>query len=342
MRGYPAGVSTDTAANPAFAREVAPYRRELLAHCYRMLGSAHEAEDVLQETLLRAWRGYAGFEGRSSLRTWLHRVATTTCLNALKGMRRRPTPSGVDGTSSDPSDDLVNGREVPWLQPMPDTLVDLPDDPAAVVSGRESIRLAFVAALQHLPPRQRAVLLLRDVLALRASEVADTLDTTTAAVNSLLQRARATMDDLTLRPDAVTEPTEAARRELLDDYVAAFERKDIPRLVELFTSDIVWEMPPFVSWYRGADAVGRHLATRCPGKPGGILMVPVTANGQPGFAQYFRATSGEGYDAFLVQILDPSADGIRHVMNYLGPEVFDLFGLPRWVAQADSSGMRSP
>ncbi|EHR63420.1 sigma-70 family RNA polymerase sigma factor [Saccharomonospora cyanea] len=332
---------TDTAADPGFTQQVAPYRRELLAHCYRMLGSPHEAEDVLQETLVRAWRGYDGFEHRSSLRTWLYRVATTTCLNALKGMRRRPTPCGVDGTSSDPADDLVNGAEVPWLQPMPDALVELPDDPAAVITSRESIRLAFVAALQHLPPRQRAVLLLRDVLAWSAAEVADALGTTAAAVNSLLQRARTTLEGLALRSDAVTEPTEAQQRELLERYVAAFERKDIPRLVELFTADVVWEMPPYVSWYQGAEAVGAHLDKRCPGRPGGILMVPVAANGRPGFAQYLRDEKGGGYGAFLVQVLEPSADGIRHVVNYLDTGVFDLFGLPRWVAQSDSSGMRS-
>ncbi|WP_277681643.1 sigma-70 family RNA polymerase sigma factor [Saccharomonospora azurea] len=333
---------TETAVNETFAQLVAPYRRELLAHCYRMLGSPHEAEDVLQETLLRAWRGYAGFEHRSSLRTWLHRIATTTCLNALKSRRRRPTPCGVDGTSSDPADDLVDGGSVPWLQPMPDTLVDLRDDPGAVVSARESIRLAFVAALQYLPPRQRAVLLLRDVLAWSAAEVAETLDTTTAAVNSLLQRARTTLDRRTWRSDTLTEPTAAAQRALLDRYVAAFERKDIDRLVELFTADIVWEMPPYVSWYRGREAVALHLERRCPGRPGGIRLVPVRANGRPGFAQYFLDDAGEGFDAFLVQVLDLSPRGIAHVVSYLDPEVFDLFGLPRRIGQADSSGMRSP
>src|SRR5262245_21154500 len=254
--------TADKTADEDFLRLADPYRRELLAHCYRMLGSLHDAEDLVQETYLRAWRSYDRFEGRSSLRTWLHTIATRACLTALESRSRRPLPTGLGTPSSDPGDNLVRQPEVPWLEPIPDTMVH-PDgtDPAAIVGTRQSIRLAMVAAMQHLPPRQRAVLILRDVLSWKAAEVAELLDTTTAAVNSSLQRARAQLDQVAPSEDDISEPSLAEERALLDRFVAAFEHKDIPAMVELFTKDAVWEMPPFVEWYQGAETIARLIDT---------------------------------------------------------------------------------
>jgi RNA polymerase sigma-70 factor (ECF subfamily) len=283
-----------------------------------MLGSVHDAEDLVQETYLRAWKAYSQFEGRSSLRTWLYRIATTACLTAIEKRTRRPLPTGL-GSDSDPEDDLVDGNEVLWIEPVPDELVGA--DPATIVTERETIRLALVASLQYLPPRQRAVLILRDVLKWRAAEVAELLETSTPAVNSILQRARAKLAEVT--EEAVVEPSTTAQRELLDRYVTAFEAKDIPAIVNLFTNDVVWEMPPFKSWYRGPDAVAKHLAIRCPGE---IRVLPVHANGQPAFGMYL---SGE---PFNVQVLTIGEKGITHVVNFLDPSLFELFGLPPSVA----------
>src|SRR5438270_6659133 len=200
---------TDTAVNEDFLRKADPYRRELLAHCYRMLGSVHDAEDLVQETYLRAWRSYEQFEGRSSLRTWLHRIATRACLTALESRSRRPLPTGLGNPSGDPTDDLVQRDEVPWLEPVPDAMVGAAgNDPATIVTSKESIRLALIAALQHLPPRQRAVLILRDVLQWKAAEVAEAVGITSTAVNSILQRARAQLEEARLDADEVTEPTD--------------------------------------------------------------------------------------------------------------------------------------
>src|SRR5687768_6274727 len=230
-----------TRTDDEFLRLADPMRRELLAHCYRMLGSVHDAEDLVQETYLRAWRGYEGFEGRSSLRTWLYRIATTQCLTALDSRGRRPLPTGLGAPAAEPTAPPVERGEVPWLEPVPDGMVGAGgDDPAAIVTARESIRLALVAALQHLPPRQRAVLILRDVLKWRAAEVAEVLETSTAAVNSILQRARAQLDQVSPSEDNVSEPTAAEQRELLEKYVTAFEAKDVAAIVELFTKDAIF------------------------------------------------------------------------------------------------------
>ncbi|MFI6320089.1 sigma-70 family RNA polymerase sigma factor [Nonomuraea sp. NPDC050556] len=301
-----------------------PYRRELMAHCYRMLGSVHDAEDLVQETYLRAWRAYEGFEGRSSLRTWLYRIATTQCLTALESRGRRPMPTGLGSPSSSPDDDLV-ASEVPWLEPAPDDLIG--GDPAAIVSARESVRLAFVAALQHLPPRQRAVLILRDVLKWRAAEVASALDTTTTAVNSILQRARAQLDQVGPSQDEVVAPLTPAQQELLGRYVAAFERKDVDAIVELFTKEAVWEMPPFEQWYQGRASIARHLSLRCPGGPGSMRLLPVAANGQPAFALYMRDAAGV-HRAFVLQVLTFSGSALTHAANFLDTRLFKTFGLP--------------
>ncbi|MFD1545272.1 sigma-70 family RNA polymerase sigma factor [Nonomuraea guangzhouensis] len=320
-------LQADIADSPgeAFARLSEPFRRELLAYCYRMLGSIHDAEDALQETYLQAWRGYDGFEGRSSVRTWLYRIATRACLKALQGGRRRPLPSGLGGPSDDP-DETIGPRppEVLWLQPAPDVLFGT--DPAAVVEARQTMRLAFIAALQYLPGRQRAVLILRDVLAWRASEVADLLGVTTAAVNSALQRAHAQLSQLAPDQEGITEPAEPDRRALLDRYAAAFENADIATLTEVLTEDAVWEMPPIPTWFAGRERVGRFLATRIRAS-GDHRMVPTCVNGQPAFGSYTRDRDGV-YKAHAIQVLTVSAVGIARIVAFLDPGLFPLCGLP--------------
>ncbi|WP_046471541.1 sigma-70 family RNA polymerase sigma factor [Allosalinactinospora lopnorensis] len=312
-----------------FATLADPYRRELMAHCYRMLGSVHDAEDLVQETYLRAWRAYDRFEGRSSLRTWLYRIATSACLTALEGRGRRPLPTGLGGPTSEPEGALVERSEVPWLEPAPDTVVGAEDsDPGTVVASRESVRLAFIAALQYLPPRQRAVLVLRDVLKFRAAEVAGALGVSTTAVNSLLQRARVQLDQAMPREEDITEPAASDQRELLDRYVAAFENYDIPAIVELFSADAVWEMPPFLTWVRGAENIGRLVATQCPAKgPGDQLLISSAANGQPAFGLYMRDENG-AHRAFHLQVLTVTPSGITHVAAFFDTTLFATFGLP--------------
>ena len=308
-----------------FVRQADPYRRELLAHCYRMLGSVYDAEDLVQETYVRAWRSYDRFEGRSSMRTWLHRIATNACLNALESRSRRPLPIGLGAPSSDPADALIEQREVPWLEPMPDSLVS--DDPAAVVTGRESIRLAVVAAMQFLPPRQRAVLILRDVLQWPAAEVGEMLEVTTASVNSALQRARAQLQQATVSADEMSEPSESEQRELLDRFVAAFEAKDIKALVDIFTKDAVWEMPPFTGWYQGPEDIARLVDTRCPAEgPGDMKLIPTRANGQFAFGLYMR--DGDTYRPFNMPVLTLTPQGVSHVSSFFDLRLFATFGLP--------------
>jgi RNA polymerase sigma-70 factor (ECF subfamily) len=313
------------AVDTEFVRQADPYRRELLAHCYRMLGSVYDAEDLVQETYLRAWRSYDRFEGRSSMRTWLHRIATNACLNALESRGRRPLPIGLGTPSSDPADALIEQREVPWLEPIPDSLVG--DDPAAVVTGRESIRLAVVAAMQFLPPRQRAVLILRDVLQWPAAEVGEMLDMTTASVNSALQRARAQVQQATVSADEVSEPSESEQRELLDRFVSAFAAKDIGALVDIFTKDAVWEMPPFTGWYQGAENIARLIDTRCPATgPGAMKLIPTRANGQYAFGLYMR--DGGTYRPFNLPVLTLTQEGVSHVSSFFDLRLFATFGLP--------------
>jgi RNA polymerase sigma-70 factor (ECF subfamily) len=314
-----------------FTSLVEPLRGELTAHCYRMLGSVHDAEDLVQETYLRAWRSFHGFENRSSLRTWMYRIATNVCLTALESRQRRPLPTGLGQPAADPHQTLESRPETPWLEPLPDTVVwgagSADRDPAATVLSRESVRLAFVAALQHLTPPQRAVVILRDVLAWQASEVADLLGLSVAAVNSSLQRARAQLAKLD--PDAAVPPVDEGRvQQLLDDYVAAFEHYDIPRIVELLTADAVWEMPPFTGWYLGAEAIGQLIRTHCPASgPGDQVMVPVAANGQPALALYMRAADGR-HHAFQIQLPTVTADGISAVTVFFDLTLFPRFGLP--------------
>lgn len=326
-------VMTDTAVDQDFMSLADPFRRELLAHCYRMLGSLHDAEDLVQETYLRAWRAYDKFEGRSSLRTWLYRIATTTCLTALESRGKRPMPTGLGGPTATPEDTLVEKAEVPWLEPMPSTMVtDDPTDPASVVVARESMRLALIAALQHLPPRQRAVLILRDVLKWRAAEVAELVGTTTTAVNSILQRARAQLDQVAPTEDAVAEPTEPEQRAVLERYVAAFENYDMKSLLELFTADAVWEMPPFLNWVRGAGNIGRLIDAQCPAQGAGDLhFLPAEANGQPAFGMYLLGED-DAYHAFGLHVVTLTGEGaISHVAVFFDPGLFGYFGLPESV-----------
>ncbi|MBA2560848.1 MAG: sigma-70 family RNA polymerase sigma factor [Propionibacteriales bacterium] len=305
------------------------FRPELLAHCYRMMGSVHDAEDLVQETYLRAWRSMDSFEGRSSLRTWLYRIATNACLTALQGRNRRPLPTGLGADSSDPSAPLVQQPEVAWLEPLPDAMMSAEwADPATIVATRESIRLAFVAALQLLPARQRAVLILRDVLKWRAAEVAELLDTTTTAVNSILQRAHARLDELSPSEDTVVEPTDPDQRALLERYLAAFESYDVAAIVALFREDAVWEMPPYTGWYQGAESIGRLIAANCPASgPGDMRLVTTAANGQPAFAVYMRGQDGV-HRQFQLQVLTVSASGVAHVSCFFDVRLFAHFGLP--------------
>jgi RNA polymerase sigma-70 factor (ECF subfamily) len=325
---------TDVVGTPVyedFSSATDPYRRELLAHCYRMLGSVHDAEDLVQETYLRAWRAYDKFEGRSSLRTWLYRIATRACLTALEGRNRRPLPTGLGAPSSNPLDTLVEQAEVPWLEPIPDAMVgvDISEaDPAAIVTSRETIRLALIASLQHLPPRQRAVLILRDVLKWKAAEVAQLLDTTTAAVNSILQRAHAQLEQVAPNEDEVSEPTEVEQRELLERYVTAFENKDINAMIELFTKDAVWEMPPFTGWYHGNEAIAELIDKQCPAKgPGDMRLVATVANGQPAFGVYMRGEDGV-HRPFQLHVITFTSEGASHVACFFDLSLFETFGLP--------------
>jgi RNA polymerase sigma-70 factor (ECF subfamily) len=326
-------VVVEHASDQDFMRLADPYRRELFAHCYRMLGSVHDAEDLVQETYLRAWKAYDRFEGRSSLRTWLHRIATTACLTALEKRRRRPLPTGLGGPAAEPEGELADRPELPWLEPVPDALVgaDAPGaaDPGAVVVARESVRLALVAALQYLGPKQRAVLILRDVLRYSAAEVADTLGASVPAVNSLLQRARAQLTRVTPAEEEVAQPR-PEQREVLARYVSAFESYDIAAITELFTEDAVFEMPPFATWVRGAGHIGRLVAAHCPASgPGDLALVPTAANGQPAFALYMRGGDGV-HRAFGIQVLEPAPGGeaVAHAVMFFDTTLFRYFGLP--------------
>lgn len=312
-----------------FARLAEPFRPELLAHCYRMLGSVQDAEDVVQETYLRAWRSYGGFEGRSSLRQWLYRIATNACLRALEQGSRRSLPSGLGGPGDHPTLPLATAQsEVRWLQPLPGALLGTqPDDPATVAASRGSVRLAFVAALQHLPARQRAVLILRDVLAWRAADVAELLGTTAAAVNSALQRARAQLAQVAPVEDEIGEPAEPARRALLDRYVAAFETADGSALEQLLREDVELEMPPFVTWFAGRQAVMRFFSSQVLTGPGQFRMVPTTANGQLAAAAYARGRD-DVYHPHAVHVLSLTSTGIARIVVFLDPGLFATFGLP--------------
>jgi RNA polymerase sigma-70 factor (ECF subfamily) len=309
------------------------YQRELLAHCYRMSGSVHEAEDLVQETFLRAWKAADRFEGRSSVRTWLYRIATNVCLTNLESRPRRPLPAGLGTPDAMAGDALEIDHEVAWLQPVPDAAVE--------VAERDTIRLAFVAALQHLPARQRAVLILRDVLRWSAAEVAEALDTSTAAVNSALQRAHAQLAERGLTADTVEPNLTAAQQQMLERYVDAFWRKDIDSIVGMLTAEATWDMPPFTSWYRGASNIGWLIGTECPGGAHDMPMLPTTANGQPAYGLYMRTSRGD-FAPFHLQVLDLDGEHVRHVSAFFDTALFATFGLPTGLPADHTPGLLQP
>jgi RNA polymerase sigma-70 factor, ECF subfamily len=312
-----------------FTRLTAAHRRELLAHCYRMLGSVDEAEDLVQETYLRAWRSFDRFEGRSSVRTWLYRIATNACLTAIERRGRRPLPSGLAGPGDDADAPLVDAAELPWLQPLPDAVLTAAQaDPAQVSASRAGIRLAMVAAMQYLSARQRAVLILRDVLEWPAVNVADLLGTTTTAVNSGLRRARAQLAQVLPPEEQLAEPTDGHLRALLDRFAAAFENADEDALAELLREDVALEMPPLLTWFRGRQTVQRFIASKLLTMPGRFRLVPAAANGQPAFAVYQRDRDSS-YQAHAVVVLTFRAAGIARIVIFLNPGLFRGFGLPQ-------------
>jgi RNA polymerase sigma-70 factor (ECF subfamily) len=318
---------TDVAA-PELERTLEQHRRELTAHCYRMLGSSFEAEDAVQETLVRAWRGIDNFEGRAALRSWLYRIATNVCLDMLQSRKRRALPMDLGPASSGDSSAGDRLPESMWLQPIPDGVAVPPsDDPAELVASRESIRVAFVAALQHLPPRQRAVLILREVLRWRASEVAELLDTSVASVNSALQRARSTLADCNVSDSDPFQPGDEAQQALLTRYVEAFERFDIESLVSLLHEDATMTMPPYDLWLDGADEFRKWLLGAGAGCRGSRF-APVEANGSPAFAQWRPSETGGGLEAWAIHVLRVSDGRIIGIDFFVDPNLFQLFGLP--------------
>jgi RNA polymerase sigma-70 factor, ECF subfamily len=317
-----------------FVRSTDPFRRELLAHCYRMLGSVDEAEDLVQETYLRAWRAFERFEGRSSVRSWLYRIATNACLNALEHSSRRVVPSGLFGPSEDPySEPRPANPDIKWLQPMPDALTTgASDDPASIVTARESLRLALIVSLQYLPARQRAVLILRDVLAFPARDVAQMLGTSVPAIKSALQRARGRLEEVAPTPDQITEPEEAQAREILQRYIAAFENSDAIALEKLLRDDVALETTTLSTWFAGLRTCMPFLATQVLGSPGHWRMLPAMANGQPAVAVYYR--KGDAYQGFGITVLTLSSSGITGITTFSGPDLLTKFGMPLTIGPA--------
>jgi len=297
------------------------HRSELTAHCYRMLASPFEAEDAVQETFIRAWRGFDRFEGRAALRSWLYRIATNVCFDLLEGRKRRARPMDL-GPSREPV--LENASilpEVTWIEPIP--------DPADVAVDRDTIRLAFVAALQHLPPRQRAALILCEVLRWKASEAAELLETSVASVNSALQRARATLDAADVEPAAVSAPASVEDREMLERYVKAFEAYDLEALTALIHEDAVQSMPPYDLWLSGRDDIFAWWYGPGIGCKGSRVVPTRAANGSPAFGQYKQSESGSGFDPWALQVLEIADGCIAELTFFLDTQrLFPLFGLP--------------
>jgi RNA polymerase sigma-70 factor (ECF subfamily) len=319
---------TTAAQSPELERELEGYRRELTGYCYRMLGSAFDAEDAVQETMVRAWRAIDGFEGRAALKSWLYRIATNVCLDMLKGKERRirPLELGDPGGNDSP---LTTRSEVAWLEPVPDGRV-LPDDgdPAEVAEQRDTLRLAFVAALQHLPPQQRAVLILREVLRWRANEVAELLETSVASVNSALQRARASLDAAHITPSEPLKPLDEEQQDLLKRYVQAFESYDMDAITALLHEDAKQSMPPYEMWLLGREDILRWWTGPGAGCRGSRL-VPVVANGLPAFGQYRPSGPGGSFEPWALQVLEISDGTIVGFTAFLDTErLFPLFGLP--------------
>jgi RNA polymerase sigma-70 factor, ECF subfamily len=306
------------------------HRRELNAYCYRMLGSSFEAEDAVQDTMVRAWKNIDRFEGRAALRTWLYRIATNVCLDMISGRERRARPMDLGPAREPVIGNLATFPEVTWIEPVPDDSV-MPDggDPADMALARETIKLAFVAALQHLPAQQRAVLILREVLRWKATEVAELLDTSVAAVNSSLQRARATIDASEITLSDSPAPMDAAQRELLARYVDAFERYDMESLTALLHEDATQSMPPYDLWLRGRDDVLTWWFGPGIGCKGSRVIPTHAANGSPAFAQYKPSETGEGYEPWALQVVEIVDGRIVEITFFLDTQtLFPLFGLP--------------
>jgi RNA polymerase sigma-70 factor (ECF subfamily) len=305
------------------------HRVELTAYCYRMLGSAFEAEDAVQDTMVRAWRGFDRFEGRAALRSWLYRIATNVCLDMLDGRQRRARPMDLSSPSSAGSPLAPPLPEVAWIEPIPDGRVLASGaDPAAVAESRATIRLAFVAALQHLPPRQRAVLILRDVLRWKAAEVAALLGSSVASVKSALQRARATLAANDVALSDAPQPMDDAQRALLDRYADAFERYDIESLTSLLHEDAMQSMPPYELWLRGREAILEWWVGPGAGCRGSRL-IPTVANGLPAFGQYRASGPGGRHEPWALQIIEVADDRIVEFSFFLDTaRMFPLFGLP--------------
>jgi RNA polymerase sigma-70 factor (ECF subfamily) len=322
-----------------FAQAAERYRPELRAYCYRMLGSIDECEDLVQDTYLRAWQSYDKFEGRSSVRLWLYRIATNTCLNALQTRKRRPLPSGLSAPADSAAVTLAPAQsDIPWLQPAPDSLLyGATDDPAVVVSHRSGVRLAFVAALQNLSALQRAALVLRDVLGWQAKEVAEILETSTAAVNSALQRARTQLAETGPIPEELGEPTEPEVRDVLDRYMAAFEHADVDELAQLLRTDVELEMPPIPTWFIGLDTVCEFLARVVLRTPDQWRLAYTRANGAPAFALYQRAPDGSGsFQAHGLDVLSLVGGRIARIVAFNDPTLVAKFGLPETITESST------
>lgn len=311
-----------------FSAAAEPYRGELLVHCYRMLGSVQDSQDLVQETMLRAWRAWGRYDPNvASVRTWLYRIATNACLSALEGRARRPLPSGAGQPFDDPDAAFVPGFEVPWLQPIPDRLLGhVPEDPAASAAERSGLRLAVVAAFQLLSAKERAALILRDVLGFSAADAAVALDMSTAAVNSALQRARATFAGPRLDADTLPEP-DPSQRQVVDRYVSAFERADVDGLSRLLADEVVLEMPPMWNWYQGPLAYGRFLSRVYDLRGRDWRTVPSSANRQPAMVAYNR--QGDHYVLHTFQVFTVERGAVVRTTVYQDAQVFALFQLPK-------------
>ncbi len=318
-----------TASKEELGQRLDQHRLELTAHCYRMLGSAFEAEDAVQETMVRAWRAYDRFEGRAALRSWLYRIATNVCFDMLDGRKRRARPMDLGPAGAPELEHLHTLPEATWITPAPDGLLVPDGDPAEVAVARETIRLAFVAALQHLPPRQRAVLILCEVLRWQASEVAELLDTSVASVNSALQRARATLSAGVPAAAAPAPPLDDERRALLTRYVAAFEAYDMDELTSLIREDATQSMPPFDLWLSGRDDILTWWFGPGIGCRGSRVLPAGSANGSPAFGQYKPSETGPGFDPWALQVLELDGDRVGEFTFFLDTDaLFPLFGLP--------------
>jgi RNA polymerase sigma-70 factor (ECF subfamily) len=305
------------------------HRRELTGYCYRMLASPFEAEDAVQETMLRAWRAYDRFEGRAALRSWLYRIATNVCMDMLSSRSRRARPMDLGPAGEPVAENLHTLPEITWIEPIPDSMVAEDGDPADVAEARETIRLAFVAALQHLPPRQRAVLILCEVLRWKAKEVGDLLDMSTASVNSALQRARATLETAGADAAVTVRAVEPGDRELLERYVEAFQAYDIDALTALIREDAQQSMPPFDLWLHGREDIFRWWLGPGIGCQGSRVLPAPGANGTVAFGQYKPSESGSGFDPWALQVVELGEGGIAEITFFLDTErVFPLFGLP--------------